>query len=60
MIPEIIEINGKQYKKYCDKFFKIRKIGTNEVYDEAIDPIGVERDYELTEQPKEEANETGI
>lgn len=38
------------YKTYSDEQFKIHKIGTDEVYDEAIDVEGVLYEYEETEE----------
>ncbi len=55
MEPEIIEINGKQYKRYADDNYKIRKVGTDEIYDEAIDLMTATYEYELTDEPKEKA-----
>ena len=48
MVYEIIEINGKQYKKHADEVYKIRKVGTDEIYDEAIDLMTATYEYELT------------
>lgn len=39
----------KLYKTYSDEGFYIRKIGTEEVYDEAIDVEGAPYTYEETE-----------
>lgn len=36
------------FKTYSDEGFKIRKVGTNEVYDEAIDIEGAPFNYEET------------
>ena len=44
---EIIEINGRTlYKTYHDKY-KIKKVGTEEIYSEAVDVKPTE--YELTD-----------
>lgn len=53
IVVETIEINEKPYKKsFSDSGFKIRKKGTNEIYDEAIDVLDFE--YEETDEPIEE------
>ena len=39
----------KLYKTYSDEGFYIKKIGTEEVYDEAIDVEGAPYTYEETE-----------
>lgn len=36
------------YRNYSDKNLKIKKFGTNEVYDEAIDVQGAPYEYEET------------
>jgi hypothetical protein len=57
MIKETIIIDNRTlYKTYHDKY-KIKKVGTNEVYDEAIDIKQTE--YELTdiEKTKEKVSE---
>lgn len=47
---EYLTINGIDFiKHYSSERFKIRKIGTDEIYDEAIDPIGTNRVYEETD-----------
>lgn len=40
----------KLYRTYSDEDFKIRKVGTNEIYDEAIDVEGSTYEYEETDQ----------
>ena len=40
----------KLYKTYSDNGFKIKKVGTNEVYDEAIDVESATFEYEETEE----------
>jgi hypothetical protein len=51
--PEIITINGKQYKKYVSpNGLPIKKVGTEEIYEEAIDNMDV--DYEYIEIEREE------
>ena len=53
VVVENIEINDTQLKKtYSNGGFKIRKKGTNEIYDEAIDILDFE--YEETDKPVEE------
>ena len=53
VVVENIEINGTQLKRtYSNGGFKIRKKGTNEIYDEAIDILDFE--YEETDKPVEE------
>ena len=51
IIQEIIEGNTALVKTYSDKGLKIRKIGTDEIYDEAIDPKKFNRQYEETDIP---------
>ena len=41
------------YRTYSDSDFKIHKIGTAEVYDEAIDVAGAPYVYEETAEPIE-------
>lgn len=40
-------------RTYSDKGLKIRKVGTDEVYDEAIDIEGAPYTYEETDEPIE-------
>lgn len=43
--------DGKNlYRTYSDKNLRIRKIGTDEIYDEAIDIQGVPYVYEETDE----------
>lgn len=42
------------YKTYSDENYKIRKIGTDEVYDEAIDVEDAPYEYEETTEKVEE------
>lgn len=44
------------YRTYSDNGFKIQKIGTDEVYDEAIDVEGAPYEYEETEVLIEKIN----
>lgn len=50
------------YRTYSDKSLKIKKFGTNEVYDEAIDVEGAPYIYLETSEPieviEEETNNT--
>jgi hypothetical protein len=41
------------YRTYSDANVKIQKVGTNEVYDEAIDPAEYDRQYIETDEPIE-------
>lgn len=45
------------YRTYSDKKYKIRKIGTNEIYDEAIDIEGSDYRYEETDEKIEDDEE---
>ena len=54
---ETITINGRELTEtYSDSAFKIRKIGTNEIYDKAID-IPNRYEYEETTELIEQENE---
>ena len=57
---EIIELNGKQFKRTYSDAYKIKKIGTDEVYDEAVDILSANYKYEETDQAlsREEANDS--
>ena len=46
---ETITIDGKELTRTYSDTFKIRKVGTDEVYDDAIDALPYE--YEETDQP---------
>lgn len=46
------------YRTYSDANLKIRKVGTEEVYDEAIDIEGAPYTYEETEELIEEETAT--
>ena len=48
----------KLYKTYSDNGFKIKKVGTNEVYDEAIDVESATFEYEETEEKVQEYDNT--
>ena len=58
IITETITINGREFtKNYSDTGYMIQKVGTEEIYTEAIDPINSGRTYvETTEliETKEE------
>ena len=49
IVQEIIEGNTTLVKTYSDKGVMIRKIGTDELYSEAIDPQKFNRQYEETD-----------
>ena len=64
IITETITINDIQYiKNYSDADYYIQKVGTEEIYSEAVDPIGTDRTYvETTEliETEENPNEATI
>ena len=46
IITETITIDGVQLvKNYSDAGYKIQKVGTDEIYVDAVDPIGSGRTY---------------
>ena len=49
IIKEIFEDNTTLVKTYSDRGVMIRKIGTDEIYSEAIDPKKFNREYEETD-----------
>ena len=49
IVQEIIEGNTTLVKTYSDKGVMIRKVGTDEIYSEAIDPQKFNREYEETD-----------
>lgn len=56
---EIVEIYGNKFKKtFSDKNLKIKKSGTNKVYDEAVDLLTAQWQYEETDE-KIEIQEVG-
>ena len=59
---ETIELNGKQFKRTYSDTYKIKKIGTDEVYNEAVDILSANYEYEETDQAlsQEEANDSEI
>ena len=48
------QIENDLVKTYSDKGMMIRKIGTDELYSEAIDPKKFNREYEETDIPIEQ------
>ena len=62
ILTETIELNGKQFKRTYSDTYKIKKIGTDEVYDEAVDILSANYEYEETDQAlsQEEANDSEI
>lgn len=51
---ETLTINNHELiRTYSDAGFKIRKNGTDEIYDEAIDPADSGRTYSETDEPVE-------
>ena len=59
---ETIELNGKQFKRTYSDTYKIKKIGIEEVYDEAVDILSANYEYEETDQTlsRDEANDSEI
>ena len=51
------QIGNDLVKTYSDKGVMIRKIGTDELYSEAIDPQKFNREYEETDIPIEQHEE---
>ena len=51
------QIGNDLVKTYSDKGMMIRKIGTDELYSEAIDPKRFNREYEETDIPIEQHDE---
>ena len=51
------QIENDLVKTYSDKGMMIRKIGTDELYSEAIDPQKFNREYEETDIPIEQHDE---
>lgn len=43
----------KLYRTYSDNNYKIKKVGTEEIYDEAIDVENATYEYEETTEPTE-------
>ena len=51
------QIGNDLVKTYSDKGMMIKKIGTEELYSEAIDPRKFNREYEETDTPIEQEHE---
>lgn len=51
------QIENDLVKTYSDKGMMIKKIGTDELYSEAIDPKKFNREYEETDIPIEQHDE---
>lgn len=47
----------KLYRSYSDSNYMIKKVGTDETYEEAIDIEGASYEYEETTEPIEQLNE---
>ena len=47
----------KLYKTYSDENYRIQKVGTDEIYDEAIDVFPIQYNYEETDEKIEEVEE---
>ena len=47
----------KLYKTYSNNYYMIRKVGTDEIYEEAIDVENTPFEYEETEEPIEGTSE---
>ncbi len=45
------EIDERLERHYSDQGLRIRKVGTNDVYDDAIDLISLQYQYEETDEP---------
>jgi hypothetical protein len=48
------------YRSYSDKGVQIHKVGTDEIYDEAIDVADAPFTYEETDMPVEEVEEETV
>ena len=52
IIVENITINNREFvRTYSNANMMIRKVGTEEMYSEAVDPININRTYEETDVP---------
>lgn len=59
IIVETVTMNGTEYHRtYSDLGMKIEREGVR--YDEAIDPMGIGREYTETDEPIEDAEESDI
>ena len=54
---EYVELDGKQFRRTASDTYTIRKIGTDEVYREAMDIPESTYDYEETDIPLEPIEE---
>ena len=54
------QIENDLVKTYSDKGVMIRKIGTDEIYSEAIDPMKFNREHEETDIPIDQEIDEGI
>ena len=60
IIIETITLNNREFKKtYSNENFYIQKVGTNEIYSEAIDIPTANYEYIETDQKIEEDSESG-
>ena len=50
---EEVLINNEKFKKTYSDTYKIKKVGTAEIYEEALDIITSEYEYEETEELRE-------
>lgn len=58
---ETITINNKEFKRtYSDSNLKIKKIGTNEVYTDAVDLLDSNYQYEETNEIIESESEQNV
>lgn len=58
ILQEVVEIDGKKYKRtYSSENYYIKKIGTNEIYADAVDLLIVNYTYKETEQKSEDEKE---
>lgn len=48
------------YRTYSDENYKIHKIGTDEIYEEAIDIEGADYEYEETDEKIEEVQDETV
>ena len=60
IVQETIEGNANLVKTYSDVGMMIRKIGTDELYSEAIDPKKFDRRYEETDIPIEKPDKRAV
>lgn len=54
---EMMEINGKAFRRTWSDAYQIRQVETGAVYSEAVDPEGSAHTYEETDIPLPEADE---